>query len=238
MALNTSSILNISCPDTALVHKALDLAYAHSSPSIYNHLVRSFLFSCLIGPSLLPRYDAEVVAISTLLHDLGLDLSATSENSPDVVISQDKRFEVDSANAARACTQTFAFNRLQLYFARLFVEIKLTDSIKPAVLSREAPDWEPRKVQLVWDSCALHATASIARYKEPEVIAASMGIGADFAGPGEGPGRVSHKDWDAIVKEWPRDGLKRGLGRPFVNFADENPRRRMIIGWGSMARGI
>jgi hypothetical protein len=103
MALNTSTILNISCPDTALVHKALDLAYAHSSPSIYNHVVRSFLFSCLIGPSLLPLYDAEVVAISTLLHDLGLDLSATSENSPDVVISQDKRFEVDSANAARAC---------------------------------------------------------------------------------------------------------------------------------------
>jgi hypothetical protein len=63
----------------------------------------------------------------------------------------------------------------------------------------------------VWDSCALHATASIARYKEPEVIAASMGIGADFAGPGEGPGRVSHKDWDAIVKEWPRDGLKEGI---------------------------
>jgi len=54
----------------------------------------------------------------------------------DVIISQDKRFDVDSANAARA------------------------------FLAREAPHWNSPDVQLVWDACALHSTIFIATFKE------------------------------------------------------------------------
>jgi hypothetical protein len=173
------TLLNIPCPDTPLIHAALDLAHAHSTPAIYNHVVRSFLFSCILGPQLLPPYDQEIASIAALLHDLGLDL--TSPYSSPSIISTDKRFEIDSANAARA------------------------------FLAREAPDWEHRKVQLVWDACALHSTVSIARHKEPEVVAASLGISADFAGPGEGKARVSKAQWDVVVKEWPREGMLEGI---------------------------
>lgn len=48
-------------------------------------------------------------------------------------------------------------------------------------------------MQLVSDACALHSTVSTARHKEPEVVAASLGILADFAGPGEGKGRISRE---------------------------------------------
>lgn len=56
-------------------------------------------------------------------------------------MSADKRFEVDGANAARD------------------------------FLGREAPDWDGRKIQLVWDAIALHTTASRSVYKEAEVEA-------------------------------------------------------------------
>lgn len=181
--------LQISYPYTPLVRAALDLAYTHATdPFLYNHIVRSSIFSCLLGPSLLPPYDAEIVAVSTILHDLGL-----SKPSSSVILSTDKRFEVDSANAARA------------------------------FLSRSAPSWDARKVQLVWDSCALHTTVSVALHKEPEVAAASMGITADFMGPGEGMGRVTKEQWDLVLAAWPRGDMKKGFRETLCGLCRSKP---------------
>ena len=49
-------------------------------------------------------------------------------------------------------------------------------------LAREAGDvdWDKHRVQMVWDAIALHATTSIAWHKEPEVVATSYGINAEF----------------------------------------------------------
>lgn len=187
------TLLNIPCPDTPLIHSALDLAYAHSTPTIYNHCVRSFLFSCILGPQVHPPYDQEIASIAALLHDLGLDLSSGSSAPKSEIISTDKRFEIDSANAARA------------------------------FLAREAPDWEHRKVQLVRDAYALHSAVSIARHKEPEVVAASLGISADFSGPGEGKGIVSREQWDVVVKEWPRNGMLGGIKETLCGLCRRKP---------------
>ena len=49
-------------------------------------------------------------------------------------------------------------------------------------------------------------------HKEPEVVATSHGIHADFCGPELAfGGHLTWEEWNAIVKELPRLGLKEGL---------------------------
>jgi len=81
----------ITVSDTPLITRALDYAQAHSEPYLFNHAVRSWLFAVRLGQLQGTTYDAEVVAIGTLLHDLGL----TSR------FAGPRRFEIEGADAAR-----------------------------------------------------------------------------------------------------------------------------------------
>jgi hypothetical protein len=87
-----TSIAGINIPDSALATQATELLREHGTPFIYNHSMRVFLFSSLNGKRRNLKYDAELLYISSVFHDLGL----TPHYS-----SPDKRFEVDGANAAR-----------------------------------------------------------------------------------------------------------------------------------------
>jgi hypothetical protein len=78
-------------PDTALVARAIDYARASSEPFLFNHVMRSWLFAEALGQLDQSEYDAEVLAVAALLHDLGL---AKAFAGP-------LRFEVEGANAAR-----------------------------------------------------------------------------------------------------------------------------------------
>jgi HD superfamily phosphodiesterase len=70
----------------------MELARESSAPYLFNHAMRSWLFAALIAEGAKPTPDPELLAVSAILHDLGLtDHYAGSE-----------RFEVDSANAARS----------------------------------------------------------------------------------------------------------------------------------------
>ena len=82
----------ITVIDTPLVTRALDLARTHSEPFLFNHAVRSWLFAVKLGQLQGTAHDAEVVAVSALLHDLGLTNSFTGPG----------RFEIEGADAARA----------------------------------------------------------------------------------------------------------------------------------------
>lgn len=88
----TQVLGGITVIDTPLVTRALDLARAHSEPFLFNHAVRSWLFAVRLGQLQGVAHDAEVVAVSTLLHDLGLTQDFTGP----------KRFEIEGADAARA----------------------------------------------------------------------------------------------------------------------------------------
>jgi hypothetical protein len=79
-------------PDTRLVRDAIDLARSSSEPFLFNHVMRSWLFSVLLSENAKPAPDPELLAVSTVLHDLGLTERFSAE----------ERFEVDGANAARA----------------------------------------------------------------------------------------------------------------------------------------
>jgi hypothetical protein len=110
--LPTRVLAGVTIPDTPLITKALEYTKAHSTDFAFNHVQRSMLFGFIMAskiPSLADR-DLEVHAIGALMHDIGWD--PTGE-----LVSKDKRFEVDGADAARN------------------------------FLRKEAPDWDKHRLQ-------------------------------------------------------------------------------------------
>src|SRR5271163_5181102 len=65
-------LAGIKVVDSPLVHDAIELARSSSSPFLFNHVVRSWLFGVLIAEGAASEPDPEIVAVSALLHDLGL----------------------------------------------------------------------------------------------------------------------------------------------------------------------
>jgi len=84
-------LAGVSVPDTALVARSIEYARSTSEPFLFNHVMRSWLFAIALAQLDQPNHDQEVLAIATLLHDIGL---AKAFAGP-------LRFEVEGANAAR-----------------------------------------------------------------------------------------------------------------------------------------
>ncbi len=82
----------IAIPESKIAQEATELLLEHGTEFIYNHSLRVFLFSSLNGKRFKIKYDAELLYVSAVFHDLGL---VPHYSSPDL------RFEVDGANAAR-----------------------------------------------------------------------------------------------------------------------------------------
>jgi hypothetical protein len=85
-------LAGVSVADTALITRAIEFAREKSEPYLFNHVMRSWLFAALLAQRKQVAHDSEVLAVITILHDLGL---AEAFNGP-------LRFEVEGANAARA----------------------------------------------------------------------------------------------------------------------------------------
>jgi hypothetical protein len=81
----------VRVPDTEPVAQAIAYARQYTEPFLFNHVMRSWLFAAALAEVDRTPHDAEVLAIATLLHDLGLSYTF---NGP-------LRFEVEGANAAR-----------------------------------------------------------------------------------------------------------------------------------------
>lgn len=92
----TSLLAGVSVPDTPLITRTIDFARGRSVPYLFNHVMRSWLFAAILAQRKQIAHDSEVLAVTTILHDLGL---ADGFEGP-------LRFEVEGANAAR----TFARN--------------------------------------------------------------------------------------------------------------------------------
>ena len=83
-------IAGIRIPDTRLAVEATKLVREVSSPALFNHVVRTYIFGEQLGRTLGMRYDTELVYLAAVMHDLGL--------TPPYMAAG--RFEVDGADAA------------------------------------------------------------------------------------------------------------------------------------------
>lgn len=151
-------------PDTPSVRSALDFARKHLDDPSYNHVVRSALFGSILASNVSDsQAESHLKAADKEIVVVAAILHDMAWNpkldTTRQFISQDKRFEVDGANVARQF---------------------LSDLPKQG-------DWDRRRTQLVWDAIALHATASIAWYKEAEVAIPQYGILIDVMGTPELP---------------------------------------------------
>jgi hypothetical protein len=87
----TRVVAGILVPDTPLVTRAIEYARENSEPYLFNHVMRSWLFATALAQMDQSAPDAEVLAVATLLHDIGLSKAFAGP----------LRFEVEGANAAR-----------------------------------------------------------------------------------------------------------------------------------------
>ena len=103
---STRLIAGVSVSDTPLIKAVVEYAQRISEPYLFNHAMRSWLFAEALGRMQRIDYDHEIVAIGTILHDIGLTASLSG---PD-------RFEVNGANAAVSFIkgQGFSDRRAQL----------------------------------------------------------------------------------------------------------------------------
>jgi hypothetical protein len=86
------SASSLVIPDSALAKEATQILREHSTDLLINHSMRVYLFAAEQGRQQKLRFDPELLYVAAAFHDLGLLKKFSSEND---------RFEVDGANAAR-----------------------------------------------------------------------------------------------------------------------------------------
>lgn len=123
--LNTRLMAGLVVPDSPLITEALEYAHKLYEPYLFNHAVRSWLFAETIGRIRRIDYDREVVAIGTLLHDIGLTASVSGPN----------RFEVNGADAARSFIKGEGFSDRR---AQLIWDLVALNSTPSLALHKEA----------------------------------------------------------------------------------------------------
>jgi hypothetical protein len=114
-------IAGVTVPDTALVARAMEDARALSEPYLFNHAVRSWLFAVQLAELQGASYDEEVVAVASLLHDVGLTREYQGK----------RRFEVEGADAARALAKAGGVDDRRAQLIWYCVALNATLSISP-----------------------------------------------------------------------------------------------------------
>jgi hypothetical protein len=82
----------VEVPDTAMIDRAIHHARRVCEPYLFNHVMRSWLFSVRLAQLKGIPHDAEIVAVGTLLHDVTLNENYTGP----------RRFEVEAADLVRS----------------------------------------------------------------------------------------------------------------------------------------
>jgi len=98
--LGARLIGGVSVPDSPLTTEVLEYAQKLYEPYLFNHAVRSWLFAAKIGRLKGIDCDLEVVAVGTILHDIGLASGVSGSN----------RFEVNGAAAATSFVNERGFS--------------------------------------------------------------------------------------------------------------------------------
>ena len=117
-----NSLSAIVIPDSLLAKEATGILREHSTELLFNHSVRTYLFAAEHGRQQKLRFDAELLYIAAAFHDLGLTRKFSSQN---------ERFEVDGANAARQFLSTHNVPEEQVQTVWQAIALHTTPGIPP-----------------------------------------------------------------------------------------------------------
>ncbi|MEU3528176.1 HD domain-containing protein [Streptomyces sp. NPDC038707] len=87
-----AAVAGVRIPDSEVARHTVAFARSVSSPSLFHHVLRSYVFGALVFDRQGTRYDRELGFVAAVLHDLGL---------VEAFQTPTERFEVDGADAAR-----------------------------------------------------------------------------------------------------------------------------------------
>ena len=121
MSTPRREIAGVTVPDTRLIARSMEEARAFSEPYLFNHAVRSWLFAVQLAELQGVSYDEEVVAVASLLHDVGLTKEYEGK----------RRFEVEGADAARALAKAGGMDDRRAQLIWYGVALNATLSISP-----------------------------------------------------------------------------------------------------------
>ena len=112
-------------PDSPLITEVLEYAQKLYEPYLFNHAMRSWLFAAKIGQLKGIDCDLEVVAVGTILHDIGLSAGVSGAN----------RFEVNGAAAALSFVKERGLSNRR---AQLIWDLVALNSTPSIALHKEA----------------------------------------------------------------------------------------------------
>jgi hypothetical protein len=116
----SNTIAGIEIPDSALAKATTEYIRDNEPDLLYHHSRRVFLFGALSGERKGLKYDAEQLYVGAMFHDLGLVEGHRSV---------DERFEVDSANAARAFMKPFGLSEGDMEQVWLSIALHTTPNV-------------------------------------------------------------------------------------------------------------
>jgi HD superfamily phosphodiesterase len=96
MSITAQSAAGVTVPDTKLARDATELVRDTTTELVYHHSSRVYLFGSLQGHNRGLSFDPELLYIGAMFHDVGLNPEHRQSG---------RRFEVDSADAARRFMQ-------------------------------------------------------------------------------------------------------------------------------------
>jgi hypothetical protein len=124
-AVETRLAAGIRVADSPLITAAIECARKLYEPYLFSHAMRSWLFATRIGQLKGMDLDDEVVAVGTILHDIGLTAGVTGSN----------RFEVNGAAAAVSFVEKLGVSNRR---AQLIWDLVALNSTPSIALHKEA----------------------------------------------------------------------------------------------------
>ncbi|KAI1128230.1 hypothetical protein F5Y10DRAFT_180234 [Nemania abortiva] len=188
--LPTTNLYGVEVVDTQIVRDARKVI-ENFTPYLHKHSLRTWLLGAAAinaNKTLKASIDLEVHAVSTILHDLGWDMTP---NSP--WVTPDNRFEVDGALGA----------------------VKFVKSHK------DAKNWDPVRLEKVYDGISLHGSPGIQVGKNLDVQWTLSSI--SFDNPGARNPLIPEAQFNSVVAALPNQDILFGTNETWVWLAATKP---------------
>jgi HD domain len=131
MSAPRTTIAGVAIPDSAFAREATEFVQDASTQLLFDHSRRVFLWASMRAEQLSLGYDAELLYVGAMFHDVGLLEGHRSER---------ERFEIDGANAARAFLERHALPEEQVMTVWESIALHTT---------RQVPNYKQPEVRLV-----------------------------------------------------------------------------------------